>query len=110
MPRVDTAPGVGERQGSNLTYPARSRGARVGAAHPGGAVTGAVACPAAPPSALASPGPGRTFPLREISAFASHSITVTLGTLGAVPSSSDFAAFPHSSLEAAVWQAAWKEP
>lgn len=107
-PELTLPQGVGGRQGSRLTYPARSRRARGGAAHPGRAVTDAVAYPAAPPSALASPGPGRPFPLLEISAFASHPITVTLGSVGAVPSS-DAAAFPHSSLEAAVWQAAWKE-
>lgn len=109
VPRVDIAPAGGGRQGSRLTYPARSRGARGGVAHPGRAVTGAVACPAAPPSAWLLRVQAarnrfwrflRLHPLHHLHGRARGSSSPSCNTF----------AFPRSSLEAVAWQAAWKEP
>lgn len=106
-PRVNTAPGVGGRQGSRLTFPARSREARVAAARPGRAVIGAVACPAAPPSAWLLPvQAARSCFWRFLRLHPPHHLHFR-GRGSGSPSSSTFAS-PRASLEAAAWQAAWK--
>lgn len=109
VPRVGIAPGVGGRRGSRLTYPARSRGARRGVAHPGRAVTGAVACPVAPPSAWLLPGQAaRNRFWRFLRLHLPHHPRGRARGSGSL-SCNTFAS-PLASLEAVAWQAAQKEP
>lgn len=108
LPQSGHCPGGwGGRQGSRLTYPARSRGARVAAAHPGRAVTGAVACPPAPPSAWLLPIQATLSCFwRFLRVHPPHHLHFRGRGSGSL-SCSTFAS-PRASLEATAWQAAWK--